>query len=146
VHIWDDPISSGDVKSALVKSIVANTPGLTESAVLTKLAEREKLGSTFLNEGVALPHARLDGLESPQVALGLTHAGILDAPTDRPIEAVFLLLSPTTGASVHLQLLAKVGRALQSRDLRRALARAATPAEALGAIQDFEAAASGKAA
>jgi two-component system sensor histidine kinase KdpD len=146
VHIWDDTISGQDVKSALVKSIVANTPGLTESAVLSKLAERERLGSTFLNEGVALPHARLDGLESPQVALGLTHAGILDAPTDRPIEAVFLLLSPTTGASVHLQLLAKVGRALQSRDLRRALARAATPAEALEAIQDFEAATSGKAA
>ncbi|HEX4123957.1 MAG TPA: PTS sugar transporter subunit IIA, partial [Tepidisphaeraceae bacterium] len=146
VIVWDDPISSGDVKSALVKSIVANTAGLSEQAVLAKLAEREKLGSTFLNEGVALPHARVDGLESPQVALGLTHAGILDAPTDRPIEAVFLLLSPTTGAAVHLQLLAKVGRALQSRDLRRDLAAAATPAKALEAIQIFEAATTGKAA
>jgi mannitol/fructose-specific phosphotransferase system IIA component (Ntr-type) len=146
VIVWDDPISSADVKSALVKSIVANTAGLTGQAVLAKLAEREKLGSTFLNEGVALPHARVAGLESPQVALGLTHAGILDAPTDRPIEAVFLLLSPTTGAAVHLQLLAKVGRALQSRELRRALASAATPAEALEAIQVFESATSGKAA
>ena len=48
---------------------------------------------------------------SPQVALGLTHGGVLDAPTDKPVEVVFLLLSPTTGSNVHLQLLAKVGRA-----------------------------------
>jgi len=94
---------------------------------------------------VALPHARIEGLESPQCALGLTHAGVLDAPTDKPIEAVFLLLSPASGASVHLQLLAKVGRALQSRDFRKALAFANTPEEAAEAIQDFEAASSGKA-
>jgi mannitol/fructose-specific phosphotransferase system IIA component (Ntr-type) len=57
---------------------------------------------------------------------------------------VFLLLSPTSGANVHLQLLAKVGRALQSRELRRALSLAKTPADALAAVEDFESAASGR--
>jgi len=118
-------------------------PGVREKMVLEKLAEREAQGSTFLNEGVALPHARIDGLSEPQVAIGLTHGGIMDAPTEKPIETVFLLLSPTTGANVHLQLLAKAGRALQSRELRKALNNATTPAEALEAIQDFEAASSG---
>ena len=85
----------------------------------------------------------MESLISPQVALGITHGGVLDAPTDKPIEAVFLLLSPTSGANIHLQLLAKVGRALQNRELRRALLQARTSAEALEAIHDFEAAASG---
>ena len=145
ILVWDDAVSRHDVRQAMVKAITASTPSLNQEMVLAKLAEREKQGSTFLNEGVALPHARIEGLESPQCALGLTHAGVLDAPTDKPIEAVFLLLSPASGASVHLQLLAKVGRALQSRDFRKALAFASTPEEAAEAIQDFEAASSGKA-
>jgi two-component system sensor histidine kinase KdpD len=144
IIVWDDPVSRDTIRQKLTDSVVSTTPGLNRDAVLRKLAERESLGSTYLNEGVALPHARLEELMSPQVALGLTHAGVLDAPTEKPIEAVFLLLSPASGANVHLQLLAKVGRALQSRDLRKALNQARTPAEALEAIQDFEAAASGK--
>jgi mannitol/fructose-specific phosphotransferase system IIA component (Ntr-type) len=110
--------------------------------VLQKLADREAMGSTFLNEGVALPHARLDELAAPQLALGLTHAGVMDGGTDKPIEAVFLLLSPTVGANVHLQLLSRFGRALQDRALRRALAVAESPQAAIDAIHDFEAATS----
>jgi two-component system sensor histidine kinase KdpD len=143
ILIWDDPVSKKDVRDGLVKAITSRTPSLNQSKVLAKLAEREEQGSTFLNEGVALPHARIEGLGEPEVALGLTHGGVLDAPTERPIEAVFLLLSPTSGANVHLQLLAKAGRALQSRDLRRALNAARSSAEALEAIQDFESAGSG---
>jgi two-component system, OmpR family, sensor histidine kinase KdpD len=144
IIIWDDPVSRMDIRQRLAKAIVATTPGLKLEAVLAKLDQREQQGSTFLNEGVALPHARMEELMSPQVALGLTHGGVMDVPTDKPVEVIFLLLSPASGANVHLQVLAKVGRALQSRDLRRALNQARTPAEALEAIQDFEAAASGK--
>jgi mannitol/fructose-specific phosphotransferase system IIA component (Ntr-type) len=144
IIIWNDPASREDIRRRLTDAVVSTTPGLTRDAVLKKLDEREQQGSTFLNEGVALPHARMAELISPQVALGLTHAGVLDAPTEKPVEAIFLLLSPASGANIHLQLLAKVGRALQSRDLRRALNQARTAAEAFEAIQDFEAASSGK--
>ncbi|MGA2582111.1 MAG: PTS sugar transporter subunit IIA [Tepidisphaeraceae bacterium] len=142
ILVFDDPVSRQQIRERLVKAVVASTPGLKETEVLQKLAERESQGSTFLNEGVALPHARLDSLISPQVALALTHAGILDVDTEKPIEAVFLLLTPKSGANIHLQLLAKVGRALQNRELRYALATAASPAAALEAIHDFESAAS----
>jgi mannitol/fructose-specific phosphotransferase system IIA component (Ntr-type) len=98
-----------------------------------------------LNEGIALPHARIDTIDSPQVALGLTRAGLLDVVTEQPISAVFLLLSPSSNANIHLQLLAKAGRALQNRELRGALARASSPEEAMEAIQDFESAFSGQA-
>jgi two-component system sensor histidine kinase KdpD len=143
IVIWEDAVSRQDIRQQLVTAITSTESSLKPEVVLAKLAEREEQGSTFLNEGVALPHARIEGLQSPQVALGLTHGGVLDVPTERPIEAVFLLLSPAAGANIHLQLLAKVGRALQNRELRRALRDAKWPAEALEAIQDFEAAASG---
>ena len=145
VVVWDDPVTRLDVRRRLVDAIVGDVPGLSHDRVMAALAQREAQGSTFLNEGVALPHARLEELSAPQVALGLTHAGVLDADTAKPVEAAFLLLSPAAGANVHLQLLAQVGRALQDRGLRRALARARTPAEAVEALQDFEAASSPRA-
>jgi two-component system, OmpR family, sensor histidine kinase KdpD len=142
IVIWEDPASKQDVRHRLAEAVAKETKEVNYDEIVKKLAEREEQGSTFLNEGVALPHARLDALKEPQVALGLTHAGVLDAPTDKPVEVVFLMLSPTSGAVSHLQLLAKVGRALQNRELRRALQEARTPTEALEAIQDFEAAGS----
>jgi len=144
ILIWDDPVARQDMRRQMVDAIVSTVPGLSAELVLQKLAEREKQGSTFLNEGIALPHARLDKLESPQVALGLTRAGLLDVVTDPPISAAFLLLSPSAGANVHLQVLAKAGRALQNRELRAALSRVATPLQAMEAIQDFESAFSGQ--
>jgi mannitol/fructose-specific phosphotransferase system IIA component (Ntr-type) len=66
--------------------------------------------------------------------LAVTKSGVLDAPTDRPIEAVFLLLSPTEQSSTHLQLLAKASRALQNREARRQLLRASTPQEVVAAL------------
>ncbi len=106
--------------------------------ILAKLQEREETGSTFLNEGVALPHARVENLSKPQIALGLTQGGVLDSPTETPIEAVFMLLSPAEGASTHLQMLARAGRMLQNRELRRRLAKAKSPVHALEEIADWE--------
>jgi two-component system sensor histidine kinase KdpD len=144
IVLWEDPVTRQDVRMQLVEAIVRNDPALDKSLVQQKLLDREQLGSMYLNEGVALPHARIPGLAEPQVALGLTHGGVLDSQTDKPVEAVFLLLSPESGASIHLQLLARVGRALQNRDLRRLLEQARSADEALEAIQDYEASASGR--
>jgi two-component system sensor histidine kinase KdpD len=145
IVIWKDPITRADIRTRLVEAIARENPSLKARHVIDKLVEREQQGSTYLNEGVALPHARLAELSEPQVALGLTHGGVLDGQTEKPVEAVFLLLSPESGSNIHLQLLARVGRALQSRELRRSLAQADSPNEALEAIHDYESAASGRA-
>ena len=135
VVIWEDSISQDDVRRRLVTACIADE---TQSAqAIKKLAEREAQGSTFLNEGVWLPHARLDGIVTPFVALGLTHGGVLDSPTSKPVEVVFMLLSPAADASVHLQLLSTIGRALQDRELRKRLKMARTPAEAVAALSAF---------
>jgi two-component system sensor histidine kinase KdpD len=136
IVIWDDPVSRDAIFRQLVRA-VANGAGQAD-AILGKLQEREQTGSTFLNEGVALPHARVEGLPDARIALGLTHAGVLDSPAEKPIEAVFMLLSPAEGANVHLQMLAKAGRLLQNRELRKRLAQARRPQQALDVIMDWE--------
>src|SRR5262249_32213575 len=106
IVIWDDSVSKADIFRRMAVAI-ASGDGLSADRGVQNLEERERTGSTFLNEGIALPHARVEGLAEPQIALGLTHEGVLDAPTDKPIEVVFMLLSPAAGANAHLQLLAK---------------------------------------
>lgn len=137
IRLWNDPVSKEQLLRELVEAATAGEPGAQAVVVLRKLAEREAQGSTFLNEGVALPHARVEGLTRPLVALGLTHAGVLDAPTEKPIEAVFLMLSPEDQATNHLQLLAAAGRLLQNRDLRKQLRTADSAIEAAGIIADL---------
>ncbi len=85
-----------------------------------------------------MPHARIDGLDAPKIAMGLTHGGVLDSPTETPIEAVFMLLSPSAGANTHLQMLARAGRMLQSRELRRRLQKSKSAADALEEIRNWE--------
>jgi two-component system sensor histidine kinase KdpD len=131
IVIWDDPVSKDHILRTLAAAALNGTPGVALTDVLAKLAEREQQGSTFLNEGVALPHARLDQLMVPRVAMGLTHAGVLDAPTDKPVEVIVLLLSPTAGPASHLQLLAAAGRGLQKKDVRNSLRQARTPSDAI---------------
>lgn len=137
IVIWDDPVSKGQALRGLVDAVAAG--GVDPRQALQALEAREGQGSMFLNEGVALPHARVEGVDRPQVALGLTRAGVFDAPVENPIEVIFLLLSPVEDAQAHLQVLAAAARILQGRDLRRRLARAGSAAAALAEIRDWEA-------
>jgi two-component system sensor histidine kinase KdpD len=134
IVVWDEPVAKRDVLRRLTEAIDGALAPVTPSQALDALQAREQQGSTFLNEGVALPHARVPGLTAPQVALGVTHAGVLDAPTDHPIEVVFMLLTPADDAAAHLRLLGAAGRALQDRTVRQALARATAPEQALDAL------------
>ena len=67
--------------------------------------EREKQGSTFFNEAVAFPHARLDMIAAPIIGIGITKQGVTDVRTDKPIECVFLILTPSRDAQSHVQIL-----------------------------------------
>ena len=82
----------------MVDAITGGDPAAS-TCIIGKLREREKSGSTFLNEGVALPHARVERLDQPQIAVGLTHGGVMDSPAEAPIEVVFMLLTPAEGAA-----------------------------------------------
>jgi two-component system sensor histidine kinase KdpD len=73
------------------------------------------------------------------MALGLTRAGVSDVATDKPVEIVFLILTPAETPDVQVQLLGLASRAAQNRYLMQALRSVSTPDQALRAIRDWEA-------
>jgi two-component system sensor histidine kinase KdpD len=138
ILLWKEPVFKEQVLRGLVKAIGPEEMGLDEESVLELLRQREAQGSTFLNEDIALPHARVEGLIKPIIALGLTHQGILDTPTPNKIKIVFLLLSPNKESSIHLQLLATAAKIFQHHELRRNLEKVQNAEEALEVIQTWE--------
>ncbi len=139
VLIWDRPAEKDAVLRALAEVAVAGNAALDAGAVLRDVARREEQGSTFLNEGVALPHARIEGLAQPVVAVGATRQGISDVATEKPIEYVFLILSPAEAPATQVRILGAVSRACRNRQLAATLALCRAPAEIFAAIRDWEA-------
>ncbi len=100
--------------------------------------KREEQGSTFFNEGVAFPHVRVNGLTKPVVALGLTRQGVSDLSTEKPIEIVFLILSPAQTPDTQVQVLGLASRAAQNRYFLQGLQSCQTSEEVLAAIRNWE--------
>ena len=125
ITIVDDAVSKAHIIRMLIDRVAQGVDRLDVDEVARLVSEREERGSTFLNEGVALPHARVPGLSVPVAALAITRGGILDAQTERPVQAVFLLLTPAGNGS-HLAALAIAGRLLNDRTVRQRLSTATT--------------------
>lgn len=100
---------------------------LDESRVFEALMEREALGSTGLGAGVAVPHARLEGLDRVRgVFVRLDTPVAYGAVDDRPVDLLFALFAPPRDGAEHLRALASVSRALRSAELREQLRQART--------------------
>ncbi|MBF0285418.1 MAG: PTS sugar transporter subunit IIA [Magnetococcales bacterium] len=100
--------------------------GEVEFAVaLEALLERERLGSTGVGRGVAIPHGKVEGLTAPLAALGRSTAGIpFDALDGQPVHLVMALLSPMEPPELHLQALAAISRLLREEAAAAQLLRA----------------------
>lgn len=82
-----------------------------------RLTEREKLGSTGLGDGVAIPHCKLDGIDEVFLAIGICRRDVeFAAADDEPVHVFFLIVSPEDRPAAHLKALAEVSRWLKSDD------------------------------
>ena len=106
-------------------------PDLDTQAVFEALIAREKLGSTGFGNGIAIPHCRLQGCESPVSALLHLDAPIdFDAIDGAPVDLLFVLLVPQAATDAHLELLRQIASMLDRKDVRDKL-RSASSNEAL---------------
>jgi PTS system nitrogen regulatory IIA component len=111
----------------VVASAAAEALGLDETKVFEALLEREALGSTGLGSGVAVPHARLDGIGSVKaVFVRLDTPVAYGAVDDRPVDLMFALFAPPRDGAEHLRALAAVSRAMRSPEMREQLRQART--------------------
>jgi PTS system nitrogen regulatory IIA component len=98
--------------------LAATAYGIDAKVAVAGLAAREKLGSTGFGGGIAIPHARLDGIDSIRgVAVALARAIDFDSVDALPVDLVVALFSPLDAGADHLKALARVSRALRDQDL-----------------------------
>ena len=110
--------------------------GLAKKVVVDSLQAREKLGSTGLGQGIAIPHGRIRGLAEAQGAfVRLKHPIPFDAPDGKPVAQVFVLLVPAQATEKHLQLLSELAQMFSETSFRESLA---SPADAAGVRKVFD--------
>jgi len=111
-----------------------NNQGIARSVVFDSLFAREKLGSTGLGRGIAIPHGRIKGLQEASGAfLRLVTPVPFDSPDGQPVSLLFVLLVPEQATEQHLQILSELAERFSERTCRDALS-AADSAEAIRAI------------
>jgi len=93
--------------------------GLNRALVAESLFARERLGSTGLGHGVAIPHGRIKGLKSPMAAVFQLDQPIgFDAPDEKPVSLLIFLLVPEASTQKHLEILSEIAELLSDSSLR----------------------------
>ena len=113
----------------LASDLLADCYGLPERTVFDELMGRERLGSTGLGEGVAIPHCRVSCERIHAACLTLAHPVDYDAIDEQPVDLVFILLVPPEEHAAHLEVLAALSRLFGNEDNRTALRAAETDEE-----------------
>jgi PTS system nitrogen regulatory IIA component len=111
-----------DVLKELVGSFMKIHQKLDSEATLNVLFEREKLGSTGIGEGIAIPHGKITRLDQLILSFGRSAVGIdFDAMDGKPVHLFFLLIAPENSAGQHLKTLAKISKMLKDGVFRTKL-------------------------
>jgi PTS system fructose-specific IIA component len=133
-------LSKEEILSELVE-VLAQSLGMDaqREEILQAVFEREEVLSTGIGDGVALPHAKYNGLSELVMAAGSTlepvDYGALDG---EPVRLVFLLLGPDSASGVHVRALSRLSRLMRDVSLRQRLAAAADADEFLGLLEEAE--------
>lgn len=116
-----------------------NNHQIARSLVFDSLFAREKLGSTGLGQGIAIPHGRIKGLKEAIGAFVRTKQPIpFDAPDTQNVSLVFVLLVPDRATDLHLQILSELAQMFSDKPLRERLLTAQTPTELHQLIADWQ--------
>lgn len=111
--------------------------GLARSTIFDSLFAREKLGSTGLGQGVAIPHGRIKGLkEAAGAFMRLTTPVPFDSPDGRAVDLLFVLLVPEQATEEHLQILSELAQRFSDRAFREKLQTAASPDDIVALFLD----------
>ena len=112
-----------------------NNENIDQATVLNSLMSRERMGSTGIGNGIALPHGRLPGLEKViAIVVTSTPAINFDALDEKPVDIFFALLVPEEQTEGHLQTLATVAGKLSDKETIKAIRRASTSDDILSAL------------
>jgi len=114
--------SKNEALAELTDAILRVESSLDRDEVIAVLQERERLGSTGIGDGVAIPHGKLKNIDNLLISFGRSRGGIdFDSMDGRPAHLFFLLVAPEESVGVHLKTLARISKLLKNPDVRRKL-------------------------
>ena len=126
-----------DVLRELADAVLQGCEGYEPEETVNILQEREKLGSTGIGDGIAIPHGKLAIIDEMAISFGRSTEGIdFNAMDGRPVHLFFLLLAPENAAGQHLKMLAKISRMLKDESFRKDLLASRSREELLKIITD----------
>ncbi len=118
-----------------------NLHGMSRAQVTDSLFSRERLGSTGLGHGVAIPHGRIKGLKAPLAAVFQLSQGIgFDAPDEKPVNLLIFLLVPEAATQKHLEILSEIAELLSDAPLRERLTNCEASAQLFELIGGWQSA------
>jgi PTS system nitrogen regulatory IIA component len=125
------------VLTELATLITSRDPRLTVDEVLHVLLERERLGSTGIGEGFAIPHGKMKSIDQMIIAFGRSIQGVpFDSMDGKAAHYFFVLIAPEDSAALHLKALAKISRFLKNSSFKESLSRASDRNELQRVIQE----------
>ncbi len=135
------PELKGNDKSSLLRELAGHMCGSYKDIkigdLVAVLEERERLGSTAIGDGIAIPHGKLKGVKGIVGIFGRHREGVdFDSLDGKPTHLFFLLVAPEESSSLHLKALARVSRLLKDQPFREHLLAAADSAELYRLIKD----------
>jgi nitrogen PTS system EIIA component len=132
--------SKADVLEELASAVSGVHPELDRTRLVQALEDRERLNSTALGDGVAIPHGKLPGLKRVFAAFGRSRQGVDFQSLDgKPTHLFFLLVAPEDSAGAHLKALARISRLLKDESFRVRLLQAADQHELWTTIREEDA-------
>lgn len=144
LDILDKDSIEADIKSKGKKEVikelaqmVSDREGMDLDDLVTVLEEREKLGSTAIGDGVAIPHGKIKGLDQLVASFGRSVKGVdFESIDGKPTYIFFLLVAPENTAGIHLKALARISRLLKDKKFRENLLKAKTADELYEIIKE----------
>lgn len=130
-------------KSEIIDELSSNLSSYIEEVsredVLTSILEREKLGSTGIGYGVAIPHGKVEGISKVYISFGRSTDGVdFDSIDDKPAHLFFLIIAPMDSSALHLKALASISGLLKEEQFRKQLMKAKDSAEIYNIIIEGE--------
>lgn len=134
-------LASADKKGVIdeLAEPVAELTQLDHREIVRVLIERERLGSTGIGGGIAIPHGKIGGLESLVLGFGLSGKGVnFEALDSKPSHIFFLLLSPDNSTGLHLRILARISKLLKQESFKEKLLGAKNPDDVIETIREVD--------
>jgi PTS system nitrogen regulatory IIA component len=134
-------LQAGDKKGVIdeLAEPVAALTGLAHRDIVRVLIERERLGSTGIGGGIAIPHGKISGIESLVLGFGLSRKGVnFDALDGKSTYIFFLLLSADNSTGLHLRVLARISKLLKDEDFKNRLIGTNSPEKVIDVLGEVD--------